>query len=172
MPQRAMTKRFDIVSMLILREPPEGEASPWSVWQRFLAIPALVAAVWSHSSIGLWCLGLIALVAVSVVVVPLALPRPRSTRSWAAFSALGEKVWALKEHLDVADGELFQARLLLAFATTTLIGAVLAAYLNMLWPTIGLAAVSALGKLAFQHHMALLFERQRHLHPALDAWVY
>lgn len=164
--------RHDIRRKLnILSNLPEGEAHPASVWVKFAAVPLLLGSVWSHTTIDLWCLVLIAAVVTLMLGVPLSLSKPDGNAGWAVRSALGENLFTLRKNLDIPESSVFVPKFLLSFATTTLIGGVLAAYLNQLWPTILLGTVSLAAKAWFQHTMAELFTDQMAMRPDLRVWL-
>ncbi|KOX19725.1 hypothetical protein ADK67_32865 [Saccharothrix sp. NRRL B-16348] len=73
-------------------------ANPWSVWTRFAAIPLMLAAIWSRTWIGWWCLLPIAAVIIWLFVNPTAF-RPVEPRSWAARGIYGERAWVQDKSL-------------------------------------------------------------------------
>lgn len=73
-------------------------ANPWSVWTRFAAIPLMLAAIWSRTWIGWWCLLPIAAVIVWLFVNPTAF-RPVEPRGWAARGIYGERAWVRDKSL-------------------------------------------------------------------------
>ena len=68
-------------------------ANPWSVWTRFAAIPAMIAAIWSRTVVGWWALVPVGLVAIWLWLNPRVFPPVTEPRSWAAKGIYGEKLW-------------------------------------------------------------------------------
>ena len=155
----------------IMASIPEGEAHPASVWIKFAAVPLLLGAVWSHTTIGLWCLVLLAGVVGLMLGVPLSLKKPKGQPGWAMRSALGENLFLIRKDVGIPENSVFIPKFLMSFATSTLIGAVLAAYLHRLEAMLLLAVISMAAKAWFQHRMAELFSEQAETHPELLTWL-
>jgi hypothetical protein len=71
-------------------------ANPWSVYTRFAAIPAMIAAIWSRAWIGWWALAPVVLVIIWLWLNPHVFPAIAKPRSWAARGIYGERLWLLE----------------------------------------------------------------------------
>ena len=147
-------------------------ANKWSVITRFASVPLIVAAIWSHASIGWWALLPFAAVAFWIWINPRLFPVPASTDNWASKAVLGERVWlnrktiAIPRHHEVA-----------ALVLNLINGAgglVLAYGLWMLdpWPTALGFAVMLMGKTWFLDRMVWLFDDMMHTSVTYRSWLY
>ena len=68
-------------------------ANPWSVFTRFLALPLLVLAIWSHVWIGWWAVAAIVLACFWIWLNPRLFAPPVRLDSWAARGVMGERVF-------------------------------------------------------------------------------
>ncbi len=68
-------------------------ANPWSVFTRFVAIPAMILAIWSRTWIGWWALLPISMTLVWLWINPHVFPAVSATSSWAAKGIFGERLW-------------------------------------------------------------------------------
>jgi hypothetical protein len=133
-------------------------ANPWSVYTR-IPIPALlVAAIWSRTWIGWWCLLAIAVCLIWTVVNPRAFSPPRTLDSWASRSVMGETLWAERKSTPLPSRHR---------TAPVVLGALSAAGLPFLiwglvvldpWLTLFGLAIQMLGKLWFLDRMALLYD--------------
>ena len=91
---------FDAVARLfrMTDEAWRRHANPWSVYTRFAAIPAMIAAIWSCVWIGWWALVPVALVVAWLLLNPHVFPPVTASRSWAAKGIYGEKLWLQRRH--------------------------------------------------------------------------
>jgi hypothetical protein len=71
----------------------QRHANPWSVYTRFVAIPAGLLAIWSRTWFGWWALVPVGLVIVWLWLNPHVFPAVREPRSWAAKGIYGERLW-------------------------------------------------------------------------------
>lgn len=78
---------------LMSQEAWRRHANPWSVYTRFAAIPAGVAAGWSRQWIGAGWLILFALVVLWLVLNTVVFPPVTSPRSWISKGIFGEHLW-------------------------------------------------------------------------------
>ena len=77
-------------------------ANPWSGWTRFaMALPLLIAAVWSRVWIGWGALAPIALVILWIWANPRVFPPPRDFGAWMSRGVLGERVWLERDRFGV-----------------------------------------------------------------------
>ena len=68
-------------------------ANPWSVYTRFAAIPAMIAAVWSREWLGWWAVVPIAVVIAWLVINPFVFSPADPSRGWASKGIYGEQLW-------------------------------------------------------------------------------
>lgn len=87
-------------------------ANPWSVWTRFAAVPAIVAAVWSRAWIGAWALAPVAAVIAWLVINPVVFRPVSIPHGLAARGIYGERLW-LRERARVPRGHRAVLRLLI-----------------------------------------------------------
>lgn len=138
------------------RAGPAWPLRPVEVWTRFFAVPLLLAAVWSHGRLG-WAasLGLMAGVVALALGLPLLQPAVKRPTGWAGRVCHAERLWFGQEGLQRPA----LPRFLFGFSTATLIGAVWTATLNLLGPTVFLAAMTLSARLAFQALLAASLRR-------------
>ena len=147
-------------------------ANPWSVWTRFLGLPALAAAIWSREWWDWWALAPSAVVVVWLWLNPRVFSAPRSTDNWTSKSILGERVWLERRTLDLP--RLFHVKPHLGNAVAAL-GLALCAWglwALAVWPTLaGLLAIGA-GKAWFLAEMVHLYDHAAPINGKYRQWLY
>lgn len=146
-------------------------ANPASVWTRFAVLPLLALSVWSRDWIGWYCLIPVALSVLWMFVNPLFFDPPRSTRSWASKSVLGERIWVGRDRSELP--QQFRSRIPVLISVYQAIGMVPVVYgLIVLDPTaviLGVLLVQG-GKLWYLDRMVLLFEEIKSHDPECSQW--
>jgi hypothetical protein len=129
--------------------------------------------IWSRDWIGWYCLIPVAASIVWMMVNPLLLEAPRSTRNWASRGVLGERVWA--ERRNVAIPPQFDSAVPNFANLYSVLGLTLLAYglagLHVLPVLAGIAIVHG-GKLWYIDRMVLLFEDMKTRDPRYGSWDY
>jgi hypothetical protein len=147
-------------------------ANPWSVWTRYAAFPALLAAVWSHHWIGWWSLAPIAAVVAFLAVNPRLFPPPRSTKSWASMAVLGERVWVRERYRLPAEMHPMVHWVVLGLSGLSALALVWGLATSDIVVTVGAAAAVIVTKSWLSDRMVWLFrERSRH-NPEYASWFY
>ena len=127
----------------------DRHANPWSVWTRVVSLPPLLAAIWSHTSLGWLSLVPLAAVAGWLWLNPRLFPPPASTKSWASRATLGERVWLNRHRIAIPDHHQRVAAILAAAAGAGFVVAVAGAILNDLLLTLLGGVVSWFAKMWF-----------------------
>jgi hypothetical protein len=132
-------------------------ANPWSVYTRFVAIPAMILAIWSRAWIGWWALMPVAGVLIWLGLNPHVFPAVTEPHSWAAKGIYGEKLW-LHEPSSVPHGLRAVLRWLLIPALAGVVLVIWGLVQLQLWPTILGATLIVLAQLWRIHRLGLFYE--------------
>ena len=132
-------------------------ANPWSVYTRFAAIPAMIAAVWSREWFGWWALVPIAFVLAWLAINPFLFPPVDPSRGWTSKGIFGEQLWLTERERVPAS----LRRLLRSLIGVGLVGMVVLAWglwrLHA-WPTLYGATLIVLAQLWRIDRMGLLYD--------------
>ncbi|MCB1519238.1 MAG: hypothetical protein KDJ37_01540 [Hyphomicrobiaceae bacterium] len=148
----------------------DRHANPWSVWTRVVSLPPLLAAIWSHTSLGWLSLVPLAAVAGWLWLNPRLFPPPASTKSWASRATLGERVWLNRHRIAIPDHHQRVAAILAAAAGAGFVVAVAGAILNDLLLTLLGGVVSWFAKMWFCDRMVWLYDDMKDQEPAYRRW--
>jgi hypothetical protein len=132
-------------------------ANPWSVYTRFVAIPAMILAIWSRAWIGWWALMPVVGVIIWLGLNPRVFPAITEPRSWAAKGIYGEWLW-LREPSSVPRGLRAVLRWLLILALAGIVLLVWGLVQLQLWPTVFGATLIALAQLWRIDRLGLFYE--------------
>jgi len=148
-------------------------ASPWSVWTRFATLPAILLAVWLHTSVGWgWSLAALLLLAAWTWANPRLFPPPRRTDRWSARAVFGERVWLARREVPIPPHHARAAAILSALAGIGGAVALVGAALNDLAATLAGGLLAYLGKMWFLDRMVWLYQDMRDASPAYRAWEH
>ena len=148
----------------------DRHANPWSVWTRVVSLPPLLAAIWSHTSLGWLSLVPLAAVAGWLWLNPRLFPPPASTKSWASRATLGERVWLNRHRIAIPDHHQRVAAILAAAAGAGFVVAVAGAILIDLLLTLLGGVVSWFAKMWFCDRMVWLYDDMKDQEPAYRRW--
>ena len=148
----------------------DRHANPWSVWTRVVSLPPLLAAIWSHTSLGWLSLVPLAAVAGWLWLNPRLFPPPASTKSWASRATLGERVCLNRHRIAIPDHHQRVAAILAAAAGAGFVVAVAGAILNDLLLTLLGGVVSWFAKMWFCDRMVWLYDDMKDQEPAYRRW--
>lgn len=148
-------------------------ASPWSVWTRFATLPAILLAVWLHTSIGWgWSLAALLVLAAWTWANPRLFPPPRRTDRWSARAVFGERVWLARRAVPIPPHHARAAVILSVLAGIGGAVALVGAALNDLAATLAGGLLAYLGKMWFLDRMVWLYQDMRDADPAYRAWEH
>jgi len=134
-------------------------ANPWSVWTRFAAIPAMIAAVWSRVWIGWWALLPVAVVIGWLIINP-HIFSPVGPQTWPARGIYGEKLWwQARDRIPVAYRRALRLLILPGVVGLVLLGAGLIEL--ALWPTLLGATLIVLTQLWRIDRLGRLYDEMR-----------
>lgn len=68
-------------------------ANQWSVWTRFAAIPAMIAAVWSRAVLGAWAWLPVGVVVLWLILNPFVFAPVTTPTRWVEKGIYGERLW-------------------------------------------------------------------------------
>jgi hypothetical protein len=133
-------------------------ANPWSVYTRIPIPLLLVAAIWSRSWIGWWCLLPIGIVVVWTVVNPRVFPPPRSLDHWTSRAVLGETAWGRRSTVPVPERHRVAPVVLSVISAAGVPFLVWGLIVLDPWITAFGLVVQMAGKMWFLDRMALLYD--------------
>ncbi|MCB1513283.1 MAG: hypothetical protein H6876_11835 [Hyphomicrobiaceae bacterium] len=146
-------------------------ANPWSVWTRALSLPPLLAAIWSHTTLGWWAALPIGLMGLWLWLNPRLFPPPAHTDTWASKVTFGERVWLNRTNVPIPAHHARAAALLSGLAGVTFTAALAGAIANNLAWTVGAGSLSWVAKMWFADRMVWLFEDMKSQHPNYRKWL-
>jgi len=147
-------------------------ANPWSVWTRFIILPALALVIWSRVWLGWYSLIPIGLVLFWTWLNPRAFSKPKTTKRWSSKAVLGERVWLKRKELSAPQHHL-KAILVLNFLTASGVPLLIwGLYALQIWPTIFGVLLVYVGKMWFLDRMAWLYEDMKNASPEYKSWLY
>lgn len=146
-------------------------ANPWSVWTRVVSLPPLLAAIWSHTSLGWGAAVPIGLVVVWLWLNPRLFPPPAHTDTWASKATFGERVWLNRSAVPIPAHHALAAALLSGLAGLAFLAAVAGAVANNLAWTVGAGSLSWLAKMWFVDRMVWLYEDMKHATSEYRSWL-
>lgn len=150
----------------------QRHTNPWSVWTRYLALPALVLAIWSRVTIGYAAWIPVLVVFFWIWINPRIFAKPKSTNNWASKAVLGERVWLNRKKVPIP--EHFD-RIIMVLNSINGLSTLVCLYgLVVLSPTatlVGLLGV-VLGKSWFLDRMVWLYDVMREANPEYQGWLY
>lgn len=143
----------------------QRHANPWSVWTRFAAIPAGIAALWSRVWLGCWALVPVGLVVVWLWLNVLVLPPVTDPRGWAAKGIYGEKLWLERHPAEAHDLHNVQRRLIVlgVLGMLLLVWGVIQLHI---WATLLGATVLVLAQLWRIDRFSAFYDQQRRVDAA------
>ena len=147
-------------------------ANPWSVWTRFAILPFLLAALWSYSWIGLYCLIPIGILVIWTWYNPRAFGKPKSTRNWASRAVLGERVWLRRSETAVPahhNGVIKGLQAVMGFGLLITVYGLIAQ--NWWAALLGLCLV-VLGKMWFLDRMVWIYLDMKDVSEEYRSWDY
>ncbi|WP_309485896.1 DUF6653 family protein [Marinitenerispora sediminis] len=140
-------------------------ANPWSVWTRFAAVRAVIAALGSRAWLGWWYLLPVAAVAGWLWLDPHVFPTVTAPRTWAPRRGYGERLWLADPALASAEHRRFHRLLVpLRAVSLGLPGYGLVGYglvVLDVWPTACGAALLVLGQLRRIDRFGMLYGEGR-----------
>lgn len=146
-------------------------ASPWSVWTRVPTLIPLLAAIWSHTSIGWWSLVAVVTVVIWAAVNPRAFPPPATTDNWASKATFGERVWLNRSRIEIPPHHRRTATVLTTIAALAFAIAVVGAWLNEPLSTCIGGTTAFLSKLWFCDRMVWLYEDMKDKDITYRSWL-
>ncbi|WP_209015098.1 DUF6653 family protein [Roseibium limicola] len=147
-------------------------ASPWSVYTRMATLPLLVAAIWSHSTLGLGpSLALTLGVMIWLWTNPRLFPAPKNTNTWASRATFGERIWLNRAKVPIPSSEETTAIVLSLVTGVGFMATIFGAVFNDLLITLPGLLITYTGKLVFLQRMVGLYETMRDAHPLYRFWT-
>jgi hypothetical protein len=149
-------------------------ANPASVWTRFAIMPVLAVAIWSYDWIGWWSLVPTGLVLVFLMINPLLVHEPSSTRNWASKAVFGERIWADRDKVEIP-AQFGLSKVPAVSTAFQFIGLVALAY-GLIWldPTAVVSGVliAQVAKSWYLDRMVLLFDEMKGHSVEYASWEY
>lgn len=144
-------------------------ANPVSVWTRFIILPFLSLSIWSRVWIGWYALFPILILLLWAYINPRFFKKPKTTKSWAAKSVLGEKIWANRDQIVVPDHHKSIITMLTALQLAGGVVLAIGLYKLHLWMT--LCGITLMAKMWFLDRMVWIFEEMKG-HPEYRRLLY
>lgn len=143
------------MTMLLSEAMWRRHANRWSVYTRFAALPAGIAAGWSRVWLGWWAVAPLCLVVVWLVVNPFVFAPVEKPQRWIEKGILGEQLW-----LEGKSAATHKWRLrALAFAGFAGLAAMITGIAALqLWLALGGAAVVTVAQLARIRRFAAVYD--------------
>ncbi len=147
-------------------------AHPLSVITRYSSIPLLIAAIWSRTWLGWWCLVPLTVVVTWIWLNPRLFPVPTSTDNWASKAVLGERVWLNRKAIPIPTHHALAANVLNAINVAGALVLCWGLFALEYWPTALGFAIVFFGKTWFLDRMVWLFEDMMHTTAEYRSWLY
>ena len=147
-------------------------ANPWSVWTRFIILPALALAIWSRVWLGWYSLVPIGVVLFWTWLNPRAFGKPKTTKYWSSKAVLGERVWLKRNESPVPKHHRKAIAVLNIVTASGVPFLIWGLFTLQIWPTVlGVVLVYA-GKMWFLDRMVWLYEDMKDSNPEYNSWLY
>lgn len=135
-------------------------ANPWSVYTRFAAIPAMIAAIWSREWLGWWALTPVVAVLLWLIANPFVFSPVGPSRSWASKGIYGEQLW-LTDRARVGAGHRWVLRWLIAAGLAGFMFLAWGLWSLHIWPTLEGTTLLVMAQLWRIDRMGLLFDEMQ-----------
>ncbi|MDA0733535.1 MAG: hypothetical protein O2860_02985 [Chloroflexi bacterium] len=147
-------------------------SNPWSVWTRFVILPLLALAVWSHVWIGWYSLAPVAFLLFWTWINPRFFRKPKTTKYWASKAVLGERVWLRKNELPIPRHHIPVITVLNIVTASGLPFLAWGLYQLNIWPVLLGLTLVILGKMWFLDRMVWVYEDMKQNSAEYSSWEY
>jgi hypothetical protein len=147
-------------------------ANPWSVYTRYLTLPAYAAVIYYRALMGSFFWICIAGLTIWLWVNPRAFPKPQTTKSWASRAVLGERILVDQSAARIPNHHKIWARRLTIIGGLAMIPLTYGLVnMNLFWTLGGMILVNIV-KTWFLDRMVWLYQDMIDQDPKYQHWLY